>query len=96
MVLLFVPIALVSPRLSRLWLAPVLTPILIVLSPLLIHATHRVTADSPDALRATLPWLAAEAIVAIAVATTPEQRAAWARALHRRPGARAAAPAPGR
>ncbi len=84
MVLLFIPVALASPRLSRLWLAPVLTPILIVLSPLLIPATHSLRPDSPEALRSTLPWLAAELVVAVALTTTAAQRAAWRHAVGRR------------
>jgi hypothetical protein len=77
MVLLFVPIALCSPRLSRLWLIPVLTPAVIVFSQLPFPVSSRVQAYSPNAMRGVLCWLAAELIIGVALTTTAAQRARW-------------------
>ncbi len=80
MVLLFVPIALISPRLSRLWLIPILPGIVTALSYLVIPGAADVGAFSADTLRTTLPWLTAELVTAVALCTTAEQRSAmWAR-----------------
>lgn len=72
MVLLFVPVALVAPRYSRLWLVPVLTPIfghlLYAAAPLSLKTTE---AYSPSALCFALPWLAATAIIAWRAAAPP-------------------------
>ena len=77
MVLLFVPIALLSPRLSRLWLIPILPGIITALSYVVIPGSAHVGAFSADTLRTTLPWLAAELTTAVAVCTTAKQRSAW-------------------
>lgn len=67
MVLLFVPVALASPRLSKLWLLPLSTPLLVVLSSAVIPVSHRLAAHPPETLRAAVPWLLVEAAVAIAL-----------------------------
>jgi hypothetical protein len=84
MVLLFVPIALVSPRFSRLWTIPVLTPTVISLSWAIVPSLHGVSAASPNALHQSLCWLAAEALVVVALCTTEQQRSALAGALRAR------------
>ncbi|MGP0050879.1 MAG: glycosyltransferase family 87 protein [Solirubrobacteraceae bacterium] len=84
MVLLFVPIALVSPRLSRLWLVPVLTPILVIYSTWVVPNGTGAQAYTSDGLRWTLATLAAEAIVAVFLVSTPEWRSARAADLRRR------------
>ena len=80
MVLLFVPIALISPRLSRVWLIPILPGIVTALSYVVIPGAVDVGAFSANTLRTTLPWLTAELVTAVALCTTAEQRSAlWAR-----------------
>jgi len=80
MVLLFVPIALISPRLSRVWLIPILPGIVTALSYVVIPGSADVGAFSAETLRTTLPWLAAELATAVTLCTTAEQRSAlWAR-----------------
>jgi hypothetical protein len=81
MVLLFVPIALLSPRLSRLWALPVIMPSLITLSDLVFPAVSRPQAYPLSALNSAVGWLLAEALLVALLATTPQQRAAWAAAL---------------
>jgi hypothetical protein len=82
MVLLFVPIALASPRLSPAWLIPLCTPIITAISHI-VPDSATVQAYSPNALRTAVPWLVLEALVAVVVCTTPEQRRSlWARLRH--------------
>jgi hypothetical protein len=81
MVLLFVPIALASPRFSRLWLVPLVSPLLIPLSRALIPDNPHNRPDSPNALRQALLWLVLEAIVSAWLCTSAEQRAALRRRL---------------
>jgi hypothetical protein len=78
MVLLFVPIALISPRLSRLWLIPVLPGVITAFSYVVIPGSANVVPFSADTLRTTLPWLAAELTTAVALCTTAQQRSEWA------------------
>lgn len=87
MVLLFVPIALISPRLSRVWLIPILPGIVTALSYVVIPGSADVGAFSADTLRTTLPWLTAELATAVTLCTTAEQRRAlWARRSRRGAG----------
>ena len=85
MVLLFIPIALASPRLSWLWLLPLLSPLTESISRGIIPDARHVTAYSPNALRGAVLWLVLETIVAIWLCTTPERRRASIRRLARRP-----------
>jgi hypothetical protein len=79
MVLLFVPIALVSPRYSKAWLIPVCVP-LIEAASFVIPPGRADAPFSPDILRSALPWLVLELMTGIVLCTTSEQRrAAWAR-----------------
>lgn len=90
MVLLFVPIALMSPQLSRLWLIPILPGLLTVLSYVVFPAAGDTGAFSADTLRITLPWLTAELAVGVTLCTTSAQRSAlWARLRDRGSGERA-------
>lgn len=84
MVLIFIPIAFVSPGWSRLWLFPALFPIVELLSPAVIPNAVGIEPYSPNALRGVLPWLAFEALLVVALSTTPERRAAWRAAVARR------------
>ncbi|MFZ0042387.1 MAG: glycosyltransferase family 87 protein, partial [Solirubrobacteraceae bacterium] len=72
MVLVFVPIALATPELSWLWLAPLAAPVVRIFSLALAPAGHTTQAYSPDALRTALPWIAVQAIVAVYLCTTPQ------------------------
>ncbi|HET9102811.1 MAG TPA: glycosyltransferase family 87 protein [Solirubrobacteraceae bacterium] len=63
MVLLFVPVALLSPRWSRAWLIPVVPGIVTALSWLVIPGNPNYGPYSAQALREILPWLAAEAMI---------------------------------
>jgi Glycosyltransferase family 87 len=78
MVLLFVPIALCSPRFSRIWLLPLVAPLYLSVSRSLIPDSKRVQAASPNALREALLWLALETIIAVWLCTTASQRRALA------------------
>ena len=88
MVLLFVPIALLSPRFSRLWLVPVVFPTLIALSFLAFPLGPDRSAASTNALHYTLGYLAAQAVIAVYLCTTPERRGAWTAACRSRIGRR--------
>jgi hypothetical protein len=85
MVLLFVPIALISPAFSALWLIPLATPVIVTTSVLLVPMGSHASAGAPDTLRTAAVWLAFEAFLAIRVAF-PEHLAAFrarARGEHR-------------
>jgi hypothetical protein len=71
MVLLFVPIALISPRFSKLWLVPVCTPLVIGISAGLFPLGKSVHGVEPGSVRAAVLWLALEAIVAFRLVRTP-------------------------
>jgi hypothetical protein len=87
MVLLFAPIALLSPRFSKLWLLPVITPTLITLSFAVFPPVHgRPRPASPDALHSALSYMIAQAVIAFYLCTTPERRSALARSLRARLG----------
>jgi hypothetical protein len=62
MVLLFVPIALVSPRFSPLWLAPACTPLITGIADALISKRGPIHGVSPDTVSAAL-WLVLEVVV---------------------------------
>jgi Glycosyltransferase family 87 len=63
MVLLFVPIALVSPELSMWWLLPLCTPLFVVLSALVVPFTASANGLNHDTVRAAIAWLAVEGIL---------------------------------
>jgi hypothetical protein len=63
MVLLLVPVALVSPRLSKLWLLPMCTPLVNVLSTALIPQGSQIGPHPAETLRTAVPWLLVEAVV---------------------------------
>ncbi len=63
MVLLFVPIALISPRLSPLWLLPLCTPLLVIVSGALIPVSQRLAAHPPETLRTAIPWLLVQGVL---------------------------------
>jgi hypothetical protein len=65
MVLLFVPIALVSPRLSKAWLLPLCTPLIVVVSGAVIPVGDRLAAHPAETLRSAVPWLLVEAAVTV-------------------------------
>ncbi|MGH2889390.1 MAG: glycosyltransferase family 87 protein, partial [Solirubrobacteraceae bacterium] len=76
MVLVFIPIAMLSPRVSRLWLVPVVLPIVELMSRIVLPDSSRLQAYSPNALRGALPWLCVEVALTTLLCTTVEQRAA--------------------
>lgn len=63
MVLLFVPIALLSPRFSAWWFVPLSTPFLVVLSALIVPLSHGLAGSSTQTIRDAIAWLAVEALV---------------------------------
>jgi hypothetical protein len=67
MVLLFVPIALVSPRFSKLWLVPVCTPLILVISAAVAPVGSGKGADQQLSLRDAVMWLVLEAIIGYGV-----------------------------
>ena len=85
MVLLFVPIALVSPRLSPAWFIPLWAPVATLISAAIVPQGSSRIPFSPDTLRTAIPWLVLEAMTGFVVCTTPEQRAAMRVRLRRRP-----------
>jgi Glycosyltransferase family 87 len=89
MVLLFVPIALCSPRFSALWLGPLIASTLWIGSTAILKDSHHVEAASPNALRGAVIYLVLQLVVGLVLCTTPDQRAAW------RPGHRRLAPPSG-
>jgi hypothetical protein len=96
MVLLFVPIALVSPQFSPVWLIPVSAPLIEVFSRLIPGGRPGVPFTT-ESLRATIPWLLLEVLTGVVICTTPEQRRAFRRRLVPRlrwSSAKAAAPSP--
>jgi hypothetical protein len=85
MVLLFIPIALASPRFSPAWLIPVCTPILESAS-WIVPASRTDTPFSANLLRSAGPWLFLELLTGFVLCTTPEQRRAlWSRLWGRLP-----------
>jgi len=63
MVLLFVPIALASPRRSAIWFLPLCTPLVIVTSAALVPLSSRFNIAHPDTLRSAVLWLVLEGLV---------------------------------
>jgi hypothetical protein len=78
MVLLLVPIALVSPRLSKLWLLPMCTPLITVISVAVIPLGSHRGPHPPETLRTAVPWLLITALVAVR-AVFPDARLAFPR-----------------
>jgi hypothetical protein len=63
MVLLFVPIALVSPRFSKLWLVPVCTPLIVAISAAVVPLGSSKGLDRQLSVREAVLWLVLEAII---------------------------------
>jgi hypothetical protein len=63
MVLLFVPIALMSPRFSPLWLVPACTPLLLVISAAIVPLGHTTLLTAHEDVRSAVLWLLLEGIV---------------------------------
>jgi hypothetical protein len=80
MVLLFVPIALASPRISALWFVPLSSPLLVLLSTAVVPLSHAAAGSSGQTVRAAVVWLLLEAVVGIWLCVDP----ASSRALHLR------------
>jgi hypothetical protein len=78
MVLLLVPIALVSPRLSKLWLLPMCTPLITVISVSVIPLGSHRGPHPPETLRTAVPWLLITALVAVR-AVFPDARLVFPR-----------------
>lgn len=64
LVLLFVPVALLSPRLSTLWLLPLAGPVLLALSAVVFPSAHR-AALSPGNLRGAVITVGLEAVLTL-------------------------------
>jgi hypothetical protein len=85
MVLLFIPIALASPRFSPAWLIPICTPIIESAS-WIVPASRTDTPFSANLLRSAGPWLFLELLTGFVLCTTPEQRRVlWSRLRGRLP-----------
>jgi hypothetical protein len=65
MVLLFIPIALISPRLSVIWFVPLCTPMIIVGTAALVPPSTKVQLVDPATLRSAVLWLVLEALVLV-------------------------------
>jgi hypothetical protein len=63
MVLLFVPIALISPGLSALWFVPVCAPLVLVISEAVVPSGNSLQSANGDPARTAALWLVLEAIV---------------------------------
>jgi hypothetical protein len=63
MVLLFIPIALVAPRLSALWLLPACTPLLLVFSAMIVRVSSASASAAQPDVRTALMWLVIEAVI---------------------------------
>ena len=83
MVLLFVPIALVSPRFSKLWLVPVCTPLILAISAAVVPDGSGSAAARQLSLREAVLWLVLESIIGYRVcrsrSLSPELRQARSR-----------------
>jgi hypothetical protein len=75
MLLLFVPIALVSPRFSKLWLVPVCTPLILGIAAAVVPLSRSVHGIDPGTVRAAVLWLALEAIVMLKLVSPARQPA---------------------
>jgi hypothetical protein len=85
MVLLFIPIALASPRFSAAWLIPICTPIIESAS-WIVPASRADTPFSANLLRSAGPWLFLELLTGLVLCTTPAQRRVlWTRIRSRLP-----------
>jgi hypothetical protein len=73
MVLLLVPVALVSPGLSKLWLLPMCTPMITVGSAALIPLGSHRGAHPVETLRTAVPWLLITGLIGVRAAF-PEAR----------------------
>jgi hypothetical protein len=84
MVLLFVPIALISPRLSALWFVPCCSPLILAVTDLVAPISPSAAGTAHATIRSAVLWLLLEAIVvwrlcragAREVATTPVRQLA--------------------
>ncbi len=76
LVLLFVPIALLSPRFSAMWFVPLSTPLLVVLSALVVPLSHGLAGSSTQTIRDAIAWIAVEALVVGKLCRRPRQRVA--------------------
>jgi Glycosyltransferase family 87 len=63
MVLLFVPIALITPRLSAIWFLPLCTPLITVTWAAIEPINGNVQVGNPDTLRSAVLWLLLESVV---------------------------------
>jgi hypothetical protein len=71
MVLLFVPIALTSPRISALWFVPLSSPVLVLLSTAFVPLSHAAAGSSGQTVRSAVVWLVLEAVVGIWLCVHP-------------------------
>ncbi len=93
MVLLFVPIALISPRFSAIWLLPLSTPIIIVTSAALAPPSRSFAVVDHGTLRSAELWLLLEAVVLVRLCLSgSELKALRARMRLRSASSRATAP----
>ncbi len=67
MVLLLVPIALVSPRASKLWLLPMCTPLISVVSAAIVPVGSQLGPHPPETLRLAVPWMAIQGVIALRI-----------------------------
>jgi len=91
MVLLFVPIALISPRFSAIWLLPLCTPIITVTSAAIAPLSSKVSVADPDTLRSAVLWLLLEAVVLLRLCVSDSELRAWRVRLRRRSSSSASA-----
>jgi hypothetical protein len=63
LVLLFIPVALASPRLSRIWLLPLCPPVIVVASAAIFPIGNVVGPHPVETLRSAIPCLLIEAVI---------------------------------
>jgi hypothetical protein len=67
MVLLFVPIALMSPRLSAIWFLPLCTPLIMVSTAAIAPVSHQAQIVDATTIRSAVLWLVLETVVLVRV-----------------------------
>jgi hypothetical protein len=76
MVLLFVPIALLSPTVSAWWLLPIAEPFLLAVTTEIVPLGHAPVGSAHDTVRAAIVWLALEAVLLYKLCRSPAEHPA--------------------
>ena len=84
MVLLFIPIALISPTVSGLWMLPVAQPFLLAVSATIVPLGNGPVGSAGDTVHGAVVWLVLEAVLLYRLCRTPAERPAAVRRPERR------------